>query len=51
MIKKITPLKAIRKKCIDCCGGSLKEVRLCTAIRCDLHPLRFGHKPKIKKDL
>ena len=46
MGKKVTPLKAIRSKCIDCSGGQLKEVRYCTVANCSLHPFRFGHKPK-----
>ena len=27
----MTPMKAIRAKCLDCCCGSSNEVRLCTA--------------------
>ncbi len=42
-IKK--PLKAIRAKCIDCCAGSMHEVRLCTATKCPLYDFRFGHNP------
>jgi len=42
----MTPIKAIREHCIDCCGGSRKEVRLCTAAACALHPYRMGHRPK-----
>lgn len=44
--KRITPLKAIRLKCLDCCGGSPKEVKLCAAEKCSLHPFRFGKNPK-----
>ena len=40
----IRPLKAIRAKCLDCCGGSAKEVRLCTAKDCPLYLYRFGCK-------
>ena len=25
----LTPMKAIRAKCLDCCAGSQAEVRLC----------------------
>lgn len=25
----MTPMKAIRAKCLDCCCGQAKEVRLC----------------------
>lgn len=42
----MTPLKAIRLKCLDCCCGIIKEVRLCSAEKCPLFPYRFGHKPK-----
>jgi hypothetical protein len=37
--------KAIRAKCIDCCGGQLTEVRKCVAIHCALWPFRMGHSP------
>ena len=40
-----TPIKAIRAKCIDCCCGSYKEVRLCTVIDCALYPYRMGRRP------
>lgn len=41
-----SPLKAIRKKCIECSGGSYKEVRLCPCDDCPLWPYRFGRKPQ-----
>ena len=37
-----SPIKAIRAKCIDCCGGSEGEARKCTATGCPLWPLRMG---------
>ena len=40
-----TPIKSIRKKCLDCCCGQLKEVRNRTVINCALYPYRFGHRP------
>ena len=40
-----TPLKSIRKKCLDCCCGSHKEVRLCPVIKCALYPYRMGKRP------
>jgi len=43
--KKITPMKAIRLNCLDCCGGSRKEVRLCPVKDCTLHPYRMGKRP------
>lgn len=42
----LTPIKAIRAKCLDCCGGSAKEVRGCSAPHCPLFPYRLGHRPK-----
>ena len=41
----MNPLRAIRQKCIECCGGSFKEVRLCTSVTCPLYPLRLGKNP------
>ena len=38
----LRPLKAIRAKCLDCCGYVAKEVRLCTAKDCPLYLYRFG---------
>ena len=43
---KLTPLKAIRKKCLDCCQGQVKEVRLCPIEKCPLYEYRDGHRPK-----
>ena len=40
-----TPIKTIRKKCLDCCSGKVKEVRLCQAVECALWPSRFGRRP------
>ena len=40
-----TPIKSIRAKCIDCSGGSHKEVRLCPVIKCALYPYRMGRRP------
>ena len=41
----MNPLRAIREKCIDCSGGSRKEVRLCSATTCPLYELRLGKNP------
>ncbi len=45
----MTPMKAIRAKCLDCCGTS-HEVRLCTIEKCPLYPYRFGKRPKGYED-
>lgn len=41
----LRPLKAIRMKCLDCCGGSSNEVKLCDIDTCTLWPYRSGHRP------
>lgn len=45
MEKRITPIKAIRAKCLDCCCGSSNEVKLCSIEHCALWPYRTGHDP------
>jgi hypothetical protein len=40
-----TPVKAMRKKCLDCTCGQVKEVRLCQAVECACWPYRFGRRP------
>lgn len=44
-LKVLTPVKAIREKCLDCSCGSYKEVELCPMTKCALHPYRLGHRP------
>lgn len=41
----MTPMKAIRAKCLDCCCGSAHEVKLCPCQDCPLWPFRFGTNP------
>ena len=43
-MKEVTPLKAIRKKCLDCSCGSSEEVKNCIAKKCPLYQFRFGYK-------
>ena len=47
--KRLTPIKAIRAKCLDCCCGNSNEVKLCTCTGCALYPYREGHSPFIQK--
>lgn len=47
-IKNLTPVKAIRKKCLDCSGDSRKEVRECVVLDCPLYPFRMGKNPNCK---
>ncbi len=46
--KKLTPIKAIRAKCLDCCCGQSQEVRLCSSVDCPLYPYRMGKNPTRK---
>jgi hypothetical protein len=41
----MSPLAALRARCLDCCAGSPSEVRLCTAVRCPARPFRMGSSP------
>jgi len=55
-IPKTHLLKAIRNHCLNCCGDSWNEVKLCTAKKCDLWLYRFGGKsidnvPELKEKL
>ena len=44
-MKKITPIRAIRLKCLDCCNGSQTEVKLCPITDCPLYAYRLGKDP------
>jgi len=47
--KPITsPLKAIRKNCLDC-NGNAQEVKLCPCTNCPMYPFRFGKNPYNKR--
>ncbi len=39
---RLTPLKAIRQKCLECSCGSSHEVNLCPITDCALYEFRFG---------
>jgi len=44
-IPRPSPLKQIRRFCLDCCGGRTKSVRFCHSTDCALWYLRFGKYP------
>lgn len=46
---RVSPLRALRLKCLDCCNGSAQEVRLCTAVDCPSWPFRMGKNPWRRK--
>jgi hypothetical protein len=53
-VETLTPIKAIRAKCLDCCCGSTKEVKLCTKgpgakMPCALYTYRLGRNPNIRR--
>ncbi|MFQ5964691.1 MAG: hypothetical protein ACE5KZ_10430 [Candidatus Scalinduaceae bacterium] len=45
-MKRLTPIKAIRAKCKDCCANQLAKIRKCQITDCPLHPYRMGKRPK-----
>jgi hypothetical protein len=45
----LTPIKAIRKKCLECSNYQYKEVELCPIKDCPLYPYRFGKRPSTIK--
>ncbi len=50
-MKVLTPIKAIRAKCLDCSGGQYIEVKLCPIKDCTLYPYRMGRRPKKGVDI
>jgi hypothetical protein len=42
---RVSPLRALRLKSLDCCNDSAQEVRLCTAVDCPSWPFRMGKNP------
>ena len=45
-MERIGRAKAIRLKCIDCCGGNTAEVRKCPTTHCPLWRFRMGKEIK-----
>lgn len=46
--KTLTPIKAIRAKCMDCCCYQRNEVAACPCTNCALWPYRFGKRPVVE---
>ncbi len=44
-MKILSPLKAIRAKCLDCSCYQPKEIRNCHIIDCPLYAYRMGKNP------
>jgi hypothetical protein len=45
LLRRLTPLRAVRSKCLDCSGYQPSEVELCTVNSCPLYPYRRGGRP------
>jgi len=45
---RLTPLRAMRLKCLDCCGFVEMEVEKCPSTNCPLYPYRKGRVKKIR---
>jgi hypothetical protein len=43
------PVKVLRSFCLDCQGGSRKDVRECESNQCPMFPYRLGKNPNYKK--
>jgi len=43
--ERISPMKALRLRCLDCCAGSPARVRLCESVTCPSWPFRMGRSP------
>ncbi len=41
----LTPIKAIRMKCMQCSNGQYSEIRKCPIPGCALYHYRLGHRP------
>lgn len=41
----LTPLKAIRAKCLECSAGSVNDVKACQITACPLFPYWLGKNP------
>ena len=42
LTKPISPLKAIRAKCLDCSCNQINEIKLCSVTNCALYPFRLA---------
>ena len=49
-MKNITPLKAIRLKCLDCTGFQRSEIKSCHITDCTLWRFRMGIHPFTEKN-
>lgn len=50
-MKKMSPLKSIRHKCLECSSGSPSQVKKCVSLECSLWEFRLGKNPHIKGNI
>jgi len=43
-----SPVRSIRLKCLECSGGSKREIKLCQSVDCALFRYRLGTNPNRK---
>jgi hypothetical protein len=41
----LSPLQALRARCLDCCAGQANEVAVCPVVECPAWPFRMGTNP------
>lgn len=49
--RPMSPIQAIRRKCLDCSGHQLAEIKLCEVVTCSLWPFRAGRHPYTARGL
>ncbi|HBV67660.1 MAG TPA: hypothetical protein DEF04_05400 [Clostridiales bacterium] len=50
MGKNMTPIQAIRKKCLECSNGQYNEIRACMIDTCPLYSFRVGENYSKKEE-
>jgi len=46
----LTPIRAIRFYCLECCCGQVREIRECAIPNCALYPYRLGKRPRFESE-
>lgn len=46
----LTPIQAIKRKCLECSNGQYHEIKGCIVNACPLYPFRTGEKHIRKED-
>jgi len=47
-VKELSPVRAIKAKCMECSNWQYSEVKTCHMTDCSLFPYRMGKNPAIK---